>query len=59
MPKKYFNEKYSYLKTLLVLHDYASDYGKHANFEVLMNKYDVDEGKQKYIVSFQDIKKEH
>lgn len=57
VPRKYFNEKYSYLKTLLVLHDYASDYGTHANFEVLMNKYDVDEEKQKYIVSFQDIKK--
>ena len=56
VPKKYFNDKYSYLRALLVLHDYASDYGTHANFEVLMNKYDVDEGNQKYIVSFQDIK---
>jgi hypothetical protein len=57
IPKKYFNEKYSHLKSLLVLHDYASDYGTHANFEVLMNKYDVDKINQNYIISFQDIKK--
>ncbi len=43
VPRAYFSEDYSHLKSLLVWHDHASDYGAHGNFASLATKWrDVD-----------------
>lgn len=54
IPHSYFNDKYSHLNHLLVLHDYCSDYGSHGNYETLVEKFKGDNGK--LVVSFQSLR---
>lgn len=39
IPFAYVNDKYSYLRPLLVLYDQSNYYGAHGNFETLIRKY--------------------
>lgn len=55
IPSKYFTEKYTPLKALLVWHDFASTYGAHGNFETLVGKWDSSI-KEKVRMSFHDDK---
>jgi hypothetical protein len=54
IPNAYFGEKYSHLKPLLVLHDYASGYGAHANFSSISTKWRTKNTKSDFSMSFQD-----
>ncbi|MBD3341416.1 MAG: hypothetical protein GF353_20085 [Candidatus Lokiarchaeota archaeon] len=56
IPSKYFSQKYSHLMELLVMHDYASDFGVHGNFEVLTTKYKKDEKTGQLIFSFVSVR---
>jgi len=58
VPQKYFSEKYKHLHHLLVLHDYASDYGSHANFEVLIDKYKSSKDSDNILVSLQSFRED-
>lgn len=58
VPQKYFSDKYKHLHHLLVLHDYASDYGSHGNFEVLIDKYKGSKDSGNVIVSLQSLRED-
>jgi len=54
VPNKYFTEKYSHLRPLLVVHDRASEIAVHANFATLISKFQRDDSNQIVTLSIQD-----
>jgi len=42
IPSKYFHGKYSHLKTLIVWHDFTSDFGAHGNLTTIIRKIKSD-----------------
>lgn len=56
VPKKYFTSKYEHLRGLLVLHDYASDFGVHGNYEVLVDKFQKVKNSNDLVFSLQSLR---
>jgi len=54
VPQKYFSSKYDHLNSLLVFHDYASEFGVHGNYATLISKFRDATYRNKISMSFQD-----
>ncbi|MFQ5531787.1 MAG: hypothetical protein ACE5ES_04190 [Candidatus Nanoarchaeia archaeon] len=54
VPQKYFASKYDHLNSLLVFHDYASEFGVHGNHTTLISKFRDAKYRNKISMSFQD-----
>lgn len=56
IPKAFFNDKYGHLKSLLVFHEFASEFGVHGNYESLVMK--MREDPTQFSMSFHDKKED-
>lgn len=54
IPNAYFSYKYKHLSPLLIWYDYASDYGVHANYATLVEKWKNDNEVNDFKMSFHD-----
>ncbi len=58
IPQNYFTDEYEYLNELIALHDYASDFGVHGNYEVLADKCQQVKNSNEIVFTLQSFRKD-